>query len=62
MSQVGRGKKKHNVTSGAPFPPAAEHSDGPPDRPRRGVPSADTTDEEPTGDEAEAEPGEEDDG
>ena len=62
MSQLGRGKKGPNETSGAPFSPAVEHSDGPPERPRRDVPPADTTDEQPTGDEADASPGEEDDG
>ena len=38
--QLGRGKKDSNTVSGAPFPPAVEHSDGP-DHPRRDVPTAD---------------------
>jgi hypothetical protein len=62
MSQVGRGKKDPNATSGAPFSPAVEHSDGPAERPRRDVPPAETTDDEPTGDEADAQSEEEDDG
>ena len=59
MAQLGDGKKKPKTTSGAPYPPAIEHSDGPADRPRRDVPTAGERDE-PDGDEAERE--EEDDG
>ena len=58
MPQLGRGKKNPNATAGAPFPPAATQSDGP-ERPRRDVPTADATADEPAGDEAEAEPEEE---
>ena len=42
-----RGRKKPNTVAGALFPPAVEHTDGPPDRPRRDVPSADATGEAP---------------
>jgi hypothetical protein len=38
--QLGRGRKDPKSVSGAPFPPAVEHSDGP-DHLRRDVPSAD---------------------
>ena len=41
--RLGRGRKKPNAVAGALFPPAVEHTDGPPDRPRRDVPSADAT-------------------
>jgi hypothetical protein len=34
------GTKDPGTVAGAPFPPATRHSDGP-DRPRRGVPTAD---------------------
>ena len=40
-----KGKKKPDSVSGAPFPPAKEHSDGPSDRPDHDVPTADTTGE-----------------
>jgi hypothetical protein len=40
MAQIGRGRKDPKRTSGAPFPPATQHSDGPEDRPRRDVPPA----------------------
>lgn len=36
---LGAGSKDPSSTSGAPFPPATRHSDGP-DRPRRDVPTA----------------------
>lgn len=41
MPPVGRDRKEPSRTSGAPFPPATEHTDGPDDRPRRDVPTAD---------------------
>ena len=44
MSLLRRGTKDPNITTGAPYPPAVEHSDGP-ERPRRGVPTAKPTDE-----------------
>ena len=47
MSQLGHGRKKQNDTSGAPFPPAANHTDGP-EHPSRSVPTTD----EPVPDEA----------
>lgn len=55
MAQLGNGSKDPKTVSGAPFPPAVEHSDGP-ERPRRDVPTADITDDEST---EEAEPEEE---
>lgn len=55
VARLGRGKKEPSVISGAPFPPAPEHSDGPADRPRREVPTGDTADEKPAGDHAERE-------
>jgi len=57
MAQLGDGKKKPKTTSGAPYPPAVEHSDGPAERPRHDVPTAGESDEP---DETERE--EEDDG
>jgi hypothetical protein len=53
--QLGRGRKDPKSVSGAPFPPAVEHSDGP-DHPRRDVPTADEAGEA----EAESEQEEED--
>ena len=50
-------KKKPGSVSGAPFPPAEKHSDGPSDRPPHDVPTADPTDETPS---SADEPGEED--
>jgi hypothetical protein len=41
------GEKQPRVASGAPFPPALEHSDGPADRPRRDVPTSDIAGQEP---------------
>ena len=63
MSQLDDGQKEPETTSGAPFPPATEHSDGPADRPRRDVPPADNDDDdgEPAGDEPGDEHGEESD-
>jgi hypothetical protein len=58
MSQLGRGRKDPDDTAGAPFPPATEHSDGP-ERPRRDVPTAGATADEPDGDNAETPPDEE---
>jgi hypothetical protein len=55
MAPIGRGRKEANRTSGAPFPPAAEHTDGPEDRPRPDVPTA----EEPSHDDSEDESAEE---
>ena len=40
MAELDHGKKEPGVTSGAPFPPARTHSDGPADRPRHDVPEA----------------------
>jgi hypothetical protein len=40
-SRLGRGRRKSNTVAGGPFPPAMEHTDGPPDRPRHDVPNAD---------------------
>jgi hypothetical protein len=41
VTTIDDGSKEPRRTSGAPFPPATEHTDGPDDRPRRDVPSAD---------------------
>lgn len=41
--RLGRGRKKPNTVAGAPFPQVVEHTDGPPDRPRRDLPNADVT-------------------
>jgi hypothetical protein len=57
--QLGRGRKDPKSVSGAPFPPAVEHSDGP-DHPRRDVPTADEAGEAEAG-EAEAESEQEED-
>ena len=51
---LGRGSKDSESVSGAPFPPAVEHSDGP-EHPRRDVPTADEPGE------AEAKPEQEED-
>jgi hypothetical protein len=51
-----KGKKKADTVAGAPFPPVEKHSDGPADRPRHDVPTADTTAEAPP---AETEPDDE---
>ncbi len=53
MSLLRRGKKDPKVTTGAPYPPAVEHSDGP-ERPSRDVPTAAPTEEK-----SDAEPDEE---
>jgi hypothetical protein len=61
VSELGRGQKRPDSVAGAPFPPATDHDDGPPERPRRDVPSADTPGAAPQND-TEVEPEEEPDG
>jgi hypothetical protein len=46
MTAIGDGSKDPHRTSGAPYPPATEHSDGPTDRPRHDVPTAEDTDDD----------------
>lgn len=53
MSLLRLGTKQPETTAGAPHPPAVEHSDGP-ERPRHDVPTANPTDQE-----SDAEPEEE---
>lgn len=62
MSQLRRGQKNPDSVAGGLFPPATEHDDGPPERPRRDVPSVDAAVEPPADQKTVAEPEEEADG
>jgi hypothetical protein len=57
MAETGRGRKEPNRTSGAPFPPATRHTDGPEDRPSRDVPPAEELSEDQSEDESAEEGG-----
>jgi hypothetical protein len=46
LLQLGSRRKDPKTVAGAPFPPAVEHTDGPPERPRRDVPTAEEAEPE----------------